>query len=613
MMRARRPTPTHLAAALLAAALAATTMLPLIATTAAGRAGADPARPEAATGLGRQVLATARQEMVAAAHPLAVDAGLEILAAGGSAIDAAVAVQAVLGLVEPQSSGLGGGAFLLHWAPSSAELKTYDGRETAPMAARPDRFMSGGKPLPFKAAVASGLSIGVPGVVRLLEDAHRNHGTLAWARLFEPAIRIAEQGFIVSPRLAGLLAAERPEQFGAAARAYFFDTAGRPWPAGHRLINHDYARTLREIAAGGASAFYGGRIAAAIVEAARNAHATPGDLTLADLAGYRIVERPPVCTDYRGFRICGMGPPSSGAITVAQTLALIEPLPIGSGPNAAMAPLPLHAIAEAEKLAYADRDRYIADPGFVTIPSGLMDQAYLSERRTRITLDAAMPPPPPGSPPSRLGRLLVPGEDATVEQPGTSHVSIVDGRGNAVSMTTTIENAFGARAMAAGMLLNNQLTDFSFRPTDSQGRPVANAVAPGKRPRSSMAPTLVFSPNGRLRFVLGSPGGSRIIQYVVKLLVAMIDWQLDPQAAAALANFGSRGSGFEMEHDGAPWYTWRHVSAIAQSTDRAIRMRGFGHPIHLVEMTSGANVIAIGPSVLTGGSDPRREGIARGR
>jgi gamma-glutamyltranspeptidase/glutathione hydrolase len=572
--------------------------------------------PEAASAHTAKSKATAQQHMVSAANPLAVEAGLAMLRKGGSAVDAAIAVQLVLNLVEPQSSGIGGGAFLLHWDQQAKELKTYDGRETAPAAARPDRFLRNGRPIPFAQAVKSGLSIGVPGLVKLMAYAHKRHGRLPWAVLFAPAIELAEQGFAVSPRLNRLLWWQGAARFSPAARLYFFDSAdpdrARARAIGYRLRNPAFARTLTAIRDGGAEAFYSGPLAAAIVQVTKNAPNFRGDLTLDDLAGYRVKERPPVCVTYRRHRICGMGPPSSGALTVAQTLKLAERYHLGEGPVAAMNPMALHYIAEAQKLAYADRARYMADPDFVTVPHGLLDQPYLTGRARLIQPARAMPPPPPGNPPGSLTMQF--GTDGTLESKGTSHISIIDKNGNAVSMTTTIESAFGSGVWAAGFLLNNELTDFAFRPVDASGRTVANRVEAGKRPRSSMAPTVIFDPDGNVKAVLGSPGGSRIILYVTKAIVALVDWKLDPQAAADLRNFGSRGSGFELETGEAITFnSWWSLLQRKPSVWYGIQLRRLGHRIKSGLMTSGLHIVMRGPDgQLVGGADPRREGVARG-
>ena len=553
--------------------------------------------PETATGVAAKLLAVAKQHMVSAANPYAAEAGLEVLRAGGSAVDAAIAVQLVLNLVEPQSSGIGGGAFLLHWDAATSSLKAYDGRETAPASAGPDRFLVDGKPMPFIKAARSGLSVGVPGLVRLLATVHRTHGRLPWEQLFEPAIHLAENGFDVSPRLHFMLRWQGAESFVSAARHYFFTRTGNAWPIGHVLKNPEFAATLRRIAAEGADGFYQGPTAAAIVDAVTDAPSAPGGMALQDLENYEIKEREPLCITYRERTICSIGSPSSGGTTVAQTLKLLEPFDLGQGPDAAMTTRALHLISEAEKLAFADRNRYIADPAFVDIPHGLLDPGYLDERRALIEPLSAMRRPNPGQPPG-LGKQSF-GLDATRENVGTSHISIVDRDGNAVSMTTTIEGAFGSHIWAAGFLLNNELTDFSFRPADAQGRPIANRVEAGKRPRSSMAPTIVFNKDGEVEAVLGSPGGSRIILYVVKSLIALIDWGMDAQQAADLLNFGNRGGAFEIELDGDAVWT-------------ALKLRSLGHRIAPALMNSGVHIIVNHDGQLQGGADARREGMALG-
>ncbi|HUJ37694.1 MAG TPA: gamma-glutamyltransferase [Hyphomicrobium sp.] len=553
--------------------------------------------PEPASDSSTHELATAERHMVVAANRYAAEAGREMLRAGGSAADAAIAVQLVLNLVEPQSSGLGGGAFLLYWDAGKSELKAFDGRETAPASARPDRFLVDGKPMPFTAAVRSGLSVGVPGIARLTETVHARYGRLPWARLFEPAIRLAQEGFEVSPRLHALLRAAGPDSFTPAARRYFFTATGSAWPVGHILKNPELASTLKRIAAEGARGFYEGPVAEAIVQAVADAPTAPGGITLQDLAGYTVKERATVCIGYRGDKVCGVGPPSSGGPAVAQTLGLLEPFDLGKGRAAALQPQAMHLIAEAEKLAYADRSLYLGDPDFVTIPDGLLDARYLGERRALMDPLRAMAKPQPGVPPGASRQSF--GRDATRERTGTSQISVIDDDGNALSMTTTIEGGFGSQIWAAGFLLNNELTDFSFVPVDADGKPVANAVAPGKRPRSSMAPTIVFDTAGRVMAVLGSPGGGRIPLYVLKTLVAIIDWGLDAQAAADLLNFGSQGDGFEIELDGAAIWP-------------ALALRALGHQIVPSDLTSGTHVIVRRGAKLEGGADDRREGAALG-
>lgn len=564
---------------------------------AAQRTQQDP-ETAAPTGTYQSALSTAERYIISTASRPASEAGREIMRAGGSAIDAAIAAQLVLGLVEPQSSGLGGGAFIVHWDQSSGGLTTYDGRETAPALAKPDRFIRNGQAIPFDTAVQSGLSIGVPGLVRLLEHTHKKHGKLPWPDLFAPAMRLANEGFAVTPRLNFLLRWIGPAAFDAKARAYFFTPAGSPHPVGHMLVNPAYAATLKRLAAEGANGFYAGPMAEAIVTAAAKAPNFPSDMTVSDLANYAIVEREPVCITYRNYKICGMGPPSSGGIAVAQTLKLLEGFDLGHGAGAAMGGQALHMIAEAEKLAYADRGRYLADPTFVPVPSGLLDESYLVSRRARIDGSYAKTRQDPGDPPGLRQRASF-GADATIERAGTSHVSVIDADGNTVSMTTTIEGAFGSGVFAEGFLLNNELTDFSFQPVDATGTAIANRVEPGKRPRSSMAPTIVFAPDGQVYAALGSPGGTRIILYVVKSLVAMLDWHYDSHAAAALINFGSQGSTFEIETS---------LSAVWP----ALAMKTYGHNVDFGLMNSGTNIVARRNGHLEGGSDPRREGAALG-
>jgi gamma-glutamyltranspeptidase/glutathione hydrolase len=548
--------------------------------------------PEGSTGRQERHAVFAARHLVVAANPLASDAGVEILRAGGSAVDAAVAVQMVLGLVEPQSSGIGGGAFLLHWSQGAKRVRSYDGRETAPQAAAPDRFLdASGQPLARQAAIESGRSVGVPGAVRMLELAHRRHGRLPWRRLFEPAIRLAESGFPMSPRLNQLLERESALRNDAAARALYYER-DRAKAVGTRIVNPEYAATLRLVARSGANAFHSGALAQDIVRAVQS-HSRPGDLTLEDLAKYRPLERAPVCGPYRTFRICSMAPPSSGGIAVLQILGILERTPFArAAQNSAEA---VHYFAEAGRLAYADRARYIADPAFVPQPiAQLLSPAYLDER-ARLVGERGMGKAQPGT---LLAERLQHGEGAETEIAGTSHFSIVDRRGDAVSMSTTVEDAFGSRILVRGFLLNNQLTDFSFtRETD--GRPIANRVEGGKRPRSSMSPVFVFDSGGRLQMIAGSPGGISIINYVAKALVATLDWKLDVQAAAALPNFGSRNGPTELE-----WGTMYELLAP--------QLRARGHEVVAIEFTSGLHLVERVKGGWRGGADPRREGVPRG-
>ncbi|MEZ5843913.1 MAG: gamma-glutamyltransferase family protein [Hyphomicrobiaceae bacterium] len=565
--------------------------------------------PEAASARAGKRLVVTRRHMIVAANPLAAEAGREILRAGGGAVDAAIAAQLVLGLVEPQSSGLGGGGFLLHRSAATREIRVYDGRETAPAAAGPGRFLENGRPMPFMHAVKSGLSVGVPGLLAMLELAHDRHGRLPWARLMEPALRLAETGFPVSPRLNRLLDVTPRETFAPEARAYFYDGTGRPRPVGHILRNPAYADTLRLVQRKRSAALRTGPIAEAIVKAVTTARPA-GDLALADLSAYAAHERPALCAPYHGLRVCAAGPPSSGAHTVLQTLGMLARFSLVQGPAGRLDTHALHLVAEAEKLAFADRNHYLADPAFVTPPAGLLDPAYLARRARLIDPRRAMMRALPGDPSGTRAAL---GRDSTIERSGTTHLSIVDGEGNAVSLTSSIEGAFGSGLMAGGFLLNNQLTDFSFESTDADGRLIANRVEAGKRPRSSMTPTIILDAEGRLHAVLGSPGGSRIILYVVKAIVALVDWRLDAAAAAELVNFGSRGGPFEIE---APRWPGRVTAgwplAGAPATWHAIRLRGYGHQIEHDAMTSGLAIVVRRNSHLEGGADPRREGVALG-
>jgi len=463
--------------------------------------------------------------------------------------------------------------------------------------------------MPFREAVNSGLSVGVPGTVAMLELAHRRHGRLPWSQLFEPALKLATEGFLVSSRLSQSLGLYGMRGFSPAARHYFFDAAGVAWPTGHRLFNPEFAETLRAVSTGGSAAFYSGSIAEAIVHAIADAPNHKGDLSQADLASYRPKERDPVCVPYRGYQVCGMGPPSAGGITIGQTLLLLEAFDLSCGERGAMCPQALHLIAEAEKRAYSDRDRYVADTDFVPLPSGMLEAGYIATRRSSIDRFAASPAYA-GIPPGTKTAL---GDDATVETSGTSHVSIVDGDGNAVAMTTTIESGFGSRLWAAGFLLNNELTDFSFRPVAADGRAIANRVEPGKRPRSSMAPTIILDRSGNFAAALGSPGGGTIILYVLKTIIAIIDWQMDPQSAVALDHFGSRGNFYELEQVNPAERLLRWPPRLHSTVWHALRMKPYGHRIAFDEMNSGLHVIRrAADGMLEGGADPRREGVALG-
>ena len=573
---------------------------PLLAATLAALLLAAPAHafemPEGSSGFAPKPLVKAKKHMVVAAHPLAAEAGLAMLRQGGSAIDAGIAAQMVLNLVEPQSSGIGGGAFMLYWDAGAETLTSYDGRETAPSGATPELFLDDtGQPLPREAAMHGGLSVGVPGVLAALKLVHDEYGKLPWVELFQPAIVLARDGFSVSARLAKMLGETDPESFAPSARAYFYDAQRRPRPIGYTLKNPELAETFELIASKGADVFYLGAIATDIAQAVQNDPRQPGTLSADDLAHYRAEAREPVCAPYRGRKVCGAGPPSSGAVAVGQVLGLLAPFDLGTTP---FDPRAAHLIAEAERLAFADRARYLADPDFVPVPvAGLLNKDYLAKRHALIDPERAQSEVtagmPPAVPPSAFGR------DHTKEKGGTSQVSVVDDAGDAFSMTSSIEYAFGARTMVRGFLLNNQLTDFSFLPVDEDGRAIANRVEPGKRPRSSMDPTMVFGEDGGLNYVLGSPGGPGIILFNLKAIFALLDWQMDAAEAAALLNFGSTEDTVLME----PGAAWDPLAA---------RLEAMGHKVRRLPMTSGQHIIAVTPEGLEGGADPRREGVALG-
>ncbi|MEO8546411.1 MAG: gamma-glutamyltransferase family protein [Burkholderiaceae bacterium] len=572
-----------------------------------------PDQPEGSSGYVEKPGWATQKFAVAAANPLATDAGYQVLKAGGSAIDAAIAVQMVLALVEPQSSGLGGGAFLLHY--DGKAVQAYDGRETAPAAADEKLFLgTDGKPLPFYQAVVGGRSVGVPGTVRMLELAHQQHGKLPWARLFEPAITLAEAGFKVSARLNGLLASEKYLRNDPVAAAYFYHPDGSPRAVGETLRNPELAKVLRAIASNGSKALLEGDVAKAIVDKVQGHPTNPGKLSLQDLASYRAIKRDPLCFDYRAnareFRVCGMPPPSSGALAIGQILGILSDtkaasLSLQDGlPSADW----LHLYTEASRLAFADRALYVADPAFVQPPGGdwmsMLAPAYLAQRASLI--DPAqgaqsMKTAKPGSP-GGVKTSFAP-MPAQIEY-GTSHISIVDSYGEAIAMTTTIEDGFGARQMVRGFLLNNELTDFSFAPTDATGAPIANRVQGGKRPRSSMAPTLVFDKaSGELLMSGGSPGGALIIHYTAKILYGVLNWGMLPQQAINLPNFASLNGPTLLEEKRFP----------AATVDT---LKARGHEVREVEMTSGLQAItrgqAHGKSLWLGGADPRREGIVMG-
>lgn len=585
-------------------------------------------QPEGSSGWTDKPGWATEQYAVAAANPLATDAGYQVLQAGGSAIDAAIAVQLVLGLVEPQSSGIGGGAFLLH--AQGSKVEAYDGREVAPMAADENLFMRDGKPMAFHDAVVGGRSVGVPGAIRMLEMAHKEHGKLPWASLFEPAIRLATDGFKVSARLNALTAQEKFLGQDPVASGYFLDAHGKPWPVGHLLKNPEYAAVLRDIAQHGSKALLEGPVAEAIVRKVQGHATNPGKLSLADLAAYQPVKRQALCSDYspsaagapasqpastRSYRLCGFPPPSSGGIAVAQILGIMANTPAGQmglGADGLPSADWLHLYAEASRLAFADRNQYVADPAFVGAPAGdwssMLRPDYLAQR-ARLIGARSMQQAQPGQPGSvKMAYASQPYQ----QEYGTSHISIVDRYGNAIAMTTTIEDQFGSRQMvntgrglAGGFLLNNELTDFSLAPRDAQGQPIANRVEPGKRPRSSMAPTLVFDKaTDRLVISAGSPGGAWIIHYTTKTLYGMLNWGLMPQQAINLPNFGSLNGPTVLEEKRFP-----------AATVQALQARGA--EVKEQNLTSGLQAIsrgeAHGKSWWFGGADPRREGIVMGQ
>lgn len=555
----------------------------------------DAISPELGSGMTAQKLTKSDKWMVATANPLASDAASQMLKAGGNAIDAFVAAQTVLGLTEPQSSGLGGGAFAVYWDAKHNHLTTYDGRETAPLLATPKLFQNNnGEPLKFYDAVVGGRSVGTPGTVLLLWELHQKYGKLPWQETLQPAIQLAESGFKISPRLAQLIAKDK-ERLGRfeTTRNYFFKEDGSPRLAGEILKNPAYAETLKIVAKDGAKAFYHGEIAQNIVNVVNNAPGNPGKLSLKDFADYRIIERNPVCKEYRQFDICGMGPPSSGAIAIGQILGTLESFDMSSyKPNN---PVAWQLIGDASRLAFADRGRYVADTDYVPVPvEGLLAKDYLAERAKLITPGKALTNEEvkPGMPAWSFAMRQA--DDEAIEFPSTSHVSIVDGDGNVLSVTTTIENGFGSRLMANGFLLNNELTDFSFR-THKDGYPIANRVEPGKRPRSSMSPTIVMK-DDKPYMAIGSPGGSYIIGYVTKALVAHIDWGLDVQQAIDLPNYVNRFGTYDIEEN------------LPDSEKMAKSLDELGFKTQLRDLTSGIQGILITGKELQGGADPRREG-----
>ena len=548
-------------------------------------------QPEGASGFTPQPAASGKAYMAVTANPHATDAAVEILQLGGNALDAAIAAQWVLNLVEPQSSGIGGGGFLLHWNATSRELSAWDGRETAPRNL-PDEFgrRADGSPVPVLELLAGGQAVGVPGLAAMLEASHRRHGKLRWERLLAPAIRLAENGFSISPRLHTLLRDDPLLRHDPAARALYFQADGQPLAVGTLLRNLELAAVLRRLAKDGSHALQRGPLAERIVaEVGKRG----GRLTLDDLRDYRPRQREAVCGTYRRWRICGMPPPSSGGVTVLQILGLVQRSGLPSGPPGR--PEAIHGFAEAGRLAFADRARYLGDPEFVKVPTKqLLAPAYLARRALLMNPDKAMDRAQPGKLVSVMGQA----DGDAPELPATTHLSIVDQAGNAVALTSSIEAVFGSRIQVEGFLLNNQLTDFSLL-RESEGLPVANRAEPGKRPMSSMSPTLVFDASGKLFAVLGSPGGSRIINYVARTLLALLDGDMDVADALQVGHVGNRNGDTEVELDRVDGATQRQLEAL-------------GHRVRALDMTSGLHVIVRRNGIWTGAADPRREGQARG-
>jgi gamma-glutamyltranspeptidase/glutathione hydrolase len=547
--------------------------------------------PEAATGLTQKRSVSGQEFMIAAANPYASDAGFNILKKGGSAVDAAIAVQLVLTLVEPQSSGIGGGAFILHWNKSKQHLTTFDGRETAPKAATAEMFLdTQGNPIPWIKAVVGGQSIGVPGVLKALKKAHDKFGKLPWQDLFIDAIDLADHGFIVSPRLEKLLTMEFNPGVSqlSESKSYFFPE-GNVIKAGSLLKNKKLAKVYQSLAKEGVDAFYHGWIAKKIVAAVQQSVVAPGMLSLDDLANYQAKQSPAICGRYHQFNVCGMGPPSSGGVSVIQTLGQLESFNLSQfTPND---PQAVHLFTQSSRLAFADRNKYIADDDFVNVPvKGLLDRRYLASRAQLISKNRDMGKAVAGQPSGSLAQA----DDLAYEMPSTSHIAIVDGEGNAISMTTSIEMAFGSAVMVEGFLLNNQLTDFSLKP-NSNGVPIANRIEPLKRPRSSMAPTMVFNQDNSLKLVVGSPGGSRIINYVTQTIIGVLDWQLDPQTAINLPKVTNRNKVTTLE---------KETSIV----DLKPLLEAMGHKISIRNLNSGLQAIEVTKEGLLGGADPRREG-----
>ncbi|MCH2547290.1 MAG: gamma-glutamyltransferase [Alphaproteobacteria bacterium] len=545
--------------------------------------------------------ARAKKYMISAANPLAAEAGAKILSEGGSAIDAAIATQMVLNVVEPQSSGIGGGGFMLYWDASTRKLHVYDGRETAPADAQETQFLDeSGKPMPFMNAVRGGLSVGTPGLLKMLELAHRNHGHVEWTRLFSDAMRLSKDGFALSPRLHNMLLSLKHIRSFPESLTPYTHKDGSIKDVGEIITNKSLHDTLAILARKGIAPFYQGEIASAMVDAVQDTKVNPGHLSLADLKSYKALTRDPVCAPYREYRVCSMPPPSSGGVTVLQALMILERLEALD--IRTVEPLSVdavHAFAEASKLAYADRNRYLADPDFVDIPlKNMLNANYLASRAATIHAESAMPGASAGSFTQSAKAVHVP---SITEPPSTTHISIIDMQGNAVALTSSIEQGFGSGMTVRGFLLNNQLTDFSFSPTLADGvTPHPNRVEPGKRPRSSMSPTMIFDKNDKLVMVLGSPGGARIIEYVLQTIIAVIDWNLDVQQAINLPHYLNMNDATELE-----------ASTAATALQKSLEARG--HTVKITDTPSGIHAITRFNNELIGGADPRREGVAKGK
>lgn len=577
------------------AALAFATTL-LTSTILSGSLSAQEAvQPEATHAVVEKQSVKSEKFMVASANPIATQVGYEVLERGGTAADAAVAVQFMLNLVEPQSSGIGGGAFMVYWDAKSKTLTTFDGREKAPMSATPDYWLGAdGQPVGWFDAVVGGKSVGVPGTLKLIETVQQRYGNQDWASLIEPARALAQGGFQISHRMASSIAkavGKRKLEAMPDTRAYFFDKNGNPLKAGTLLRNPEFAAALAMIQKEGSKVFYEGQIAKDIVASVKTEE-NGGILTMEDMKAYTVVERKPACADYRGYEVCGMGPPSSGALTVGQILSVLSNYDIPAmGPGAEST----HLYLEAAKLAYADRGLYMADSDFVKMPEGLLDQAYLKSRAALIDPNKAMAKADAGTPPWKEASIYAP--DTQLERPGTSHFSIVDALGNVVSITTTIETGFGSRVMSNGFLLNNELTDFSRAP-EKDGKPIANRVEGGKRPRSSMAPTIVLK-DGAPVLAIGSPGGSRIINYVAQSIIGILDFNMDPQVAISQPHIVNRNGATDVEEN---------TDAVAMIP----ALEALGHETKVRDLNSGLHVIQIKDGVLIGGADTRREGTVMG-